>query len=65
MIQHRRKDNQFQKIMGKLKMWWLGPFRVLTTFPNGSIQLTTLDGDTLPTCINGDGLKFTRPKPNI
>ncbi len=50
---NKQNDNRFQKNSGKLKMRWLGPFRVLTTFPNECIQLATLDGDTLPTCING------------
>jgi hypothetical protein len=49
-------DSWFQKNSGKLKMWWLNPFRVLEIFSNGSIRLATLDGDALPTCINGDRL---------
>jgi len=39
-------------------MQWLGPFKVVTTFPNGSIQIATLDGDMLPTRINGYQLKI-------
>jgi len=58
MIQHRRKNSPFKKIPSKLKMQWLGPFKVVTTFPNGSIQIATLDGDMLPTRINGYQLKI-------
>jgi hypothetical protein len=32
-------DSRFQKNLGMLKMRWLGPFRVLEFFSNGSIQL--------------------------
>jgi hypothetical protein len=51
-------DSWFQKFLSKLKMWWLGPFRVSEAFSNGSIQLATLNGDALSNRINGDQLKI-------
>jgi hypothetical protein len=38
---------------------------VLEAFSNGSIQLATLNGDALPTRINGDQLKIYYTSINI
>jgi hypothetical protein len=32
-------DSRFQKFPSKFKMRWFGPYRVLKSYPNGSIEL--------------------------
>ena len=51
-------DTRFQKFPGKLKIRWLGPYRVIEVFSNGSILVADLEGHLLPTRINGDCLKL-------
>lgn len=38
---------------GKLHLRWMGPYRVVEVFSNGSIQLADLAGDLLGTRVNG------------
>ena len=37
-------DSRFQKFPGKFKIRWLGPYRVIEVFPNGSIVVADLEG---------------------
>jgi hypothetical protein len=46
-------DSRHQKFPGKLHISWMGPFKVLEVFGNGSLQLATLEGEPLPTRTNG------------
>jgi hypothetical protein len=32
-------DDHFSKKLGKFKMCWIGPYRILKNYPNGSIEL--------------------------
>lgn len=42
---------------GKLKFSGLGPYQVMKIFENGAVQLATLEGDLLPTLVNGSRLR--------
>jgi hypothetical protein len=50
-------DSQFQKFPGKFKMRWFGPYRVLKSYPNGSIELQDFAGTVHSTRYNGYRLK--------
>jgi hypothetical protein len=46
-------DSRHQKFPGKLHISWMGPYKVLDVFENGSLQLGMLEGEPLPTRTNG------------
>lgn len=53
-------DNRHARFPGKLHLRWMGPYRVIEVFPNGSngsIQLADLTGELLGTRVNGWRLK--------
>jgi len=50
-------DSYFQKFPGKFKMRWFGHYKVLNSYPNGSIELKDFEGKIHPTCYNGYRLK--------
>ena len=50
-------DNRFQKFPGKFKMRWFGPYRVLKSYPNGSLELQDFGGRIHATRYNGERLK--------
>lgn len=50
-------DSRHARFPGKLHLRWMGPYRVIEVFPNGSIQLADLTGELLGTRINGWRLK--------
>ena len=50
-------DSRYRKHLGKLKMHWMGPYRVVQVFNNGFVQLANLQGELLPTRVNGARLK--------
>ncbi|OAE26883.1 hypothetical protein AXG93_3554s1010 [Marchantia polymorpha subsp. ruderalis] len=50
-------DSRHARFPGKLHLRWMGPYRVVEVFPNGSIQLADLAGDLLGTRVNGWRLK--------
>jgi hypothetical protein len=50
-------DSRFQKFPGKFKMRWFGPYRVLKSYPNGSIELQDFAGIVHSTRYNGYRLK--------
>ena len=51
-------DNKFIKFPGKFKTHWLGPYQIQQVTEGGVVQLSTLDGELLPTWINGSRLKL-------
>ena len=50
-------DRGFQKFPGKFKMRWFGPYRILRSFPNGSVELQDFTGKIHLTRYNGYRLK--------
>ena len=50
-------DSRFQKFPGKFKMRWFGPYRVLRSYPNGSVELQDFAGVVHSTRYNGYRLK--------
>ena len=50
-------DSRFQKFPGKFKMRWFGPYRILRSFPNGSVELQDFAGKIHLTRYNGYRLK--------
>ena len=51
-------DSKFVKFPVKFKMHWLGPYQVQQVTNGGVIQLSKLNGELLPTLINGSRLKL-------
>ena len=50
-------DSCFQKFLGKFKMRWFGPYRVLKSYPNESVELQDFAGVVHSTRYNGYRLK--------
>jgi transposase InsO family protein len=51
-------DSRFQKFPSKFKMRWFGPYRILKTYNNGSIELQDFEGKIHITRYNGNRLKL-------
>ena len=51
-------DSKFVKFPGKFKTHWLGPYQIHHVTKGGVIQLSKLNGELLPTLINGSRLKL-------
>ena len=51
-------DSKFIKFIGKFKTHWLGPYQIQQVIEGGVIQLSKLNGELLPTLINGSRLKL-------
>ena len=43
------QDGKKKDFPGKFDAVWLGPYIVKNTFPNNSVQLETLNGQSFPT----------------
>jgi transposase InsO family protein len=54
-------DNRHINFPGKLQTRWMGPYRVMQIFENGTLQLEHLDGVPLGTRTNGSRLKLYNP----
>ena len=50
-------NSRFQKFPSKFKMCWFRPYRVLKSYPNGSVELQDFAGVVHSTCYNGYCLK--------
>ena len=50
-------DSKFLKFPGKFKTHWLGPYQIQQVTEGGAAQLSQLNGELLPTWINGSRLK--------
>ena len=37
-------NSRFKNFKGKLTTHWMGPYKVVTTFDNGSVKIKTIDG---------------------
>ena len=44
--------------LGKLRIKWVGPFKIKEVGYNGAIKLWTLDGKEIPDAVNGSKLKI-------
>ena len=55
-------DNRHKKFPGKLHTRWMGPYKVTTIYPNGSLQLEDLQGVWLDTRVNGSRVKTYKPE---
>ena len=51
-------DSKFLKFPGKFKTHWLGPYQIQQVTKGGAVQLSQLNGELLPTWINGSRLKL-------
>ena len=51
-------DSKFVKFPGKFKMHWLGPYQIQYVTEGGVVQLSKLNGELVPTLINGGRLKL-------
>ena len=49
-------DSQFKNFKGKLTTYWMGPYEVVTTFDNGSVEIKTIDGSQVSFVVNGHRL---------
>ena len=49
---------KFVKFLGKFKTHWLGPYQIQQVIDEGAIQLSKLNGELVPTLINGSRLKI-------
>ena len=55
-------DNRHKQFPGKLHTKWMGPYKVTTVYPNGSLQLEDLQGVWLDNRINGFRVKKYKPE---
>ena len=51
-------DSKFVKFPGKFKTHWLGPYQIQQVTDGGAVQLSKLNGELVPTLINGSRLKL-------
>ena len=56
-------DSKFMKFPGKFKTHWKGPYIVQRVTDGGAVQLAKLNGELLPSMVNGSRLKKYRDKP--
>ena len=49
-------DSRFKEFQGKLRKRWIGPYKVDTIFPNGTVRLLTIDDSKTPLLVNGHRL---------
>ena len=50
-------DNHHKEFPGKLHTRWMGPYKVIQIYSNGSLQLEDLQGIWLDTRVNGSRVK--------
>lgn len=50
-------DSKFEKISGKFRIHWLGPYVVKEITDGGVVQLVKLNGEPFPCKVNGNCLK--------
>ena len=51
-------DRKFVKFPGTFKTHWLGPYQIQQVTEGGAVQLSKLNGELVPTLINGSKLKL-------
>ena len=57
-------DSKFMKFTGKSRMHWLGPYEVNHVTSGGIVQLTKLNGEVLPSLVNGSRSKLYMDNPS-
>ena len=56
-------DSKFMKFPGKFKTHWKGPYIVQKVNDGGAVQLVKLNGEILPSMVNGSRLNKYRDMP--
>ena len=56
-------DSKFMKFPGKFKTHWNGSYIVQKVTDGGAVQLAKLNGEILPSMVNGSRLKKYKDKP--
>ena len=51
-------DRKFVKFPGKFKTHFLGPYQIHHITDGGAVQLSKLNGELVPTLVNGSRLKL-------
>ena len=51
-------DSKFVKFLGKFKTHWLRPYQIQQVREGGVVQINKLNGEIVPTLINGSRLKI-------
>lgn len=51
-------DSRYKDNLRKLQKRWLGPYEVIGTFPNGTVQLATIDHVKFKLLVNGHRLRL-------
>ena len=55
-------ESKFMKFLGKFKAHWKGPYIVQKVTDGGAVQLAKLNGEILPSMVNGSHLKKYRDR---
>lgn len=58
-------DSKFEKLLGKFKMHWLGPYVVKEVTDGGAVQPIKLNGEPFPGKVNGSCLKPYTGGPTV
>ena len=51
-------NSMYKNFKGKLTTRRMGPYEVVTTFDNGSVEITTIDGSQVSFVVNGHRLRL-------
>jgi hypothetical protein len=55
-------DSKFRDHKAKFTTHWMGPYQIVQVYDNGSVKLTTIDGEGHSFIVNGHRLKlYTKP----
>ena len=55
-------DSKFRDHKAKFTTHWMGPYEIVQVYDNGSVKLTTIDGEGHSFTVNGHRLKlYTKP----
>ena len=51
-------DSRYKNFKGKLTTRWMGPYKVVPAFDNGSVEINTIDGSQTSFVVNGHRLRL-------
>ena len=51
-------DSRYKNFKGKLTTHWMGPYEVVTSFVNGSVEINTIDDSQISFVVNGHRLRL-------
>ena len=51
-------DSRYKKFKGKLTTRWMGPYEIVTSFDNGSVEIKTIDDSQVSFVVNGHRLRL-------